>query len=147
MIPLILRLSNPYGPYHYSDKQGIVNVALRHAINNKPIQIWGDGSAEKDYIYIYDFVRILLTLMQHKHKNTIYNIASGYVLSVNAIIDAIKTFVPTIQCSYTKSNVNDVQHVTLSTKRLEDEIGHFKFTEFSEGLSKTYTWLLSQKIN
>ena len=52
MIPLILRLSNPYGPYHYSDKQGIVNVALRHAINNKPIQIWGDGSAEKDYIYI-----------------------------------------------------------------------------------------------
>ena len=50
---LILRLSNPYGPYHYNNKQGIINIAIRKALAGEKVQIWGSGDGIKDYIYIY----------------------------------------------------------------------------------------------
>lgn len=53
---LILRLSNPYGPYHYSQKQGVINIALERAMKNDSFSVWGNGEGTKDYIYIEDFV-------------------------------------------------------------------------------------------
>ena len=67
--PLILRLSNPFGPLHYSLKQGILNVALRSAIEKKLFCIWGDGTATKDYIFIDDFVKILFKLLDANIEN------------------------------------------------------------------------------
>ena len=51
---LILRLSNPYGRYHCNDKQGIINIAIRKALKNEKLLIWGAGNGIKDYIYVDD---------------------------------------------------------------------------------------------
>lgn len=32
---LIVRLSNPYGPYHYSTKQGVINIAIQKALRGE----------------------------------------------------------------------------------------------------------------
>ncbi|RYF38735.1 MAG: NAD-dependent epimerase/dehydratase family protein, partial [Cytophagaceae bacterium] len=52
---LILRPSNPYGPGQMSNgTQGFVSVALNKALNDQALDIWGDGSAVRDYVYIDD---------------------------------------------------------------------------------------------
>ena len=33
---LVLLLSNPYGPYHYSMKQGVINIAIEKALQKEP---------------------------------------------------------------------------------------------------------------
>ena len=46
---LILRVSNPFGKFHTSEKQGIINIAVRRALKGEILEIWGDGSQSKDY--------------------------------------------------------------------------------------------------
>lgn len=138
--PLILRLSNPYGPYHYSMKQGIVNVAIAKALNGKTLEIWGDGNDKKDYIYVEDFVDILFKLISKGVVNTVINVASGQLLSVNEIVDALKQTTSSFNVSYTDRQKFDASHFKLGTDKLKSVIGDFQFTKFEDGLLRTLDW-------
>ncbi len=141
--PLILRLSNPYGPYHYSMKQGVINVALAYAIKNVEFAVWGDGNSEKDYIFIEDFVDILFTLKDKNIHTEVINIASGESLSVNKILESIKTHINSFNWIYKDASKYDVQKFKLDTSKLKSFINNYKFTSFDEGLHKTINWAKS----
>jgi len=137
----ILRLSNPYGKYHYSDKQGVINVAVRSAFCTTPFCVWGDGSAEKDYIYVDDFCEILFRLIDMNEKYLLLNIGSGYVVSVNQLLYSIKELIPSFEWNYVKQVRTDVQRFELDITRLFSLIGPYKFTDIFNGLKKTVKWL------
>ena len=138
--PLIIRLSNPYGPYHYSMKQGVVNVALTKALKNEQMEIWGDGNGKKDYIYVEDFVKILFALLNNNTANEVVNIASGQLLSVNDITSAIQAVVPSFDVNHVEADKFDASHFSLDTTKLRNLIGDYDFCPFAEGLQKTYQW-------
>ena len=142
--PLILRLSNPYGPYHYSMKQGVINIALEKALRKEPLQIWGDGEGKKDYIYVEDFVEILFRLIEQGVSSHVLNIGSGKLLSVNDIAKMVREVVSTFEVAYAEAQKFDASHFALDTNKLKSFIGDYKYTEFAEGLTKTYNWLLSK---
>lgn len=137
---LIIRLSNPYGPYHYSMKQGVINIAIKKALNDEKLSIWGDGKGRKDYIYIEDFCKILFELINKKSKNRIINIGSGIVCSLNDIVETIHSQLPSFEWEYTCHHQSDVVDFTLDISRLISEIGDVNFTTLSEGISKTVIW-------
>ena len=138
--PLILRLSNPYGPYHYNKKQGVINIAIEKALHKEPLQIWGDGEGKKDYIYVEDFVDILFQLIAHGVSNQVINIGSGKLLSVNDIVKAVRELLPSLDAFYTDAQQFDASHFELNTDKLMNLIGEYNFTQFQEGLQKTYEW-------
>lgn len=138
--PLILRLSNPYGPYHYSMKQGVINIAMSKALRGESMEIWGDGEGKKDYIYVDDYVDILFRLLEKHVYNEIINVASGQVLSVNDIVDAVKRYVPNFRVKYTDAVQFDVSRFELDTSKLLMYIGKYTFTPLKEGLEKTFAW-------
>jgi UDP-glucose 4-epimerase len=139
--PLILRVSNPYGPYHYSLKQGIINVALDCALNNKKLEVWGDGEAKKDYIYIDDFCFILFELLRKEKMDEIFNVASNEVLSINQILRKIEYHFPDFASVNTENRKNDILHFQLDTSKLIDIVGKINFTPLDAGLLKTINWL------
>lgn len=138
--PLIVRLSNPYGAYHYSMKQGVINIAMTKALRNETLQIWGDGNDKKDYIYVEDFVDILFRLLDKGISNQVINIGSGTLLSVNEIADAVRELVPNFKAEHADAKQFDASHFELNTDKLRSLIGDYKFTPFEEGLQKTYYW-------
>ena len=138
--PLIVRLSNPYGAYHYSMKQGVINIAIEKALRNEPLQIWGDGNDKKDYIYVEDFVAILFCLLDKGISNQVINIGSGTLLSVNEIANAVRAHVPSFRATHESNQQFDASHFELNTDKLKSYIGEYKFTPFVEGLQKTYEW-------
>ena len=138
--PLIVRLSNPYGPYHYSMKQGVVNIAMMKAIKCEPLQIWGEGNDKKDYIYVEDFVDILFRLLNKGVSNQVINIGSGTLLSVNEIAETVRSLVPGFKGEHADAKQFDASHFELDTNKLHDLIGDYQFTPFIEGLQKTYFW-------
>ena len=142
--PLILRLSNPYGPYHYSMKQGVINIALVKALRNEPLQIWGDGNGRKDYIYVEDFVDILFRLIEQGLGNRVINIGSGTLLTVNDIAKAVRELVPSFDVIHAEAQKFDASHFELNTVNLMNLIGDYQFTPFEKGLQKTYNWTLSK---
>lgn len=138
--PLIVRISNPYGPYHYSMKQGVINVAIAKAFQNEVLQIWGDGNDKKDYIYVEDFVDILFKLLDNGVSNQVINIGSGTLLSVNEIADAVRKLVPTFKATHEAAQQFDASHFELNTNKLRSFIGYYPFTSLQEGLTKTFIW-------
>lgn len=133
--PLILRLSNPYGRYHTSTKQGIINVALKAAQNKKTFTVWGDGTATKDYIFVEDLCEILYALYEQKIHGEVINVASGELLSVNTILNEIKSKYPTFQWNYVDANSNDVQYVALNTQKLNAYIS-MNYTKFYDVIKR-----------
>lgn len=139
---LITRLSNPYGPYHYSQKQGVVNIALEKAMRGEKLEIWGDGNGKKDYIFITDFCKILFSLINKStYQYQVLNIGSGELLSVNEIAETIKDkLVSTFEWDYRQLNNLDVSAFKLDLSKLHSILGHFNFTSFDKGLDLTYAW-------
>lgn len=137
---LILRLSNPFGPYHYNEKQGIVNIAIRRALSNKTLQIWGDGNGIKDYIFINDVCDILFKMVEDEIETGVYNVASGNSLSVNDIVDAIRKYVPDFNVEYVNASVVDVQSFELDITKLRKKLGGFKMTPIDDALKQTIEW-------
>ena len=138
--PLIVRLSNPYGAYHYSMKQGVINIAMTKALRGETLQIWGDGNDKKDYIYVEDFVDILFKLLDKGISNQVINIGSGTLLSVNEIADAVRALVQNFKEEHAAAKQFDASHFELNTDKLKSIIGEYAFTSFSDGLQKTYNW-------
>ena len=138
--PLVLRLSNPYGPYHYSMKQGLVNVALATALENDRFVVWGDGTAEKDYIYVRDFVSIMFRLVDKGVHSKVINVGSGQVASVNQILGEIKQMIPSFAWEYKEASKLDVSHFELDTTLLGSYIGTYAFVKLDEGIKMTYEW-------
>ena len=138
--PLIVRLSNPYGAYHYSMKQGVINIAMTKALRGETLQIWGNGNDKKDYIYVEDFVEILFRLLDKGVSNQVVNIGSGTLLSVNEIAEAVRALVSSFKAEHADAKQFDASHFELDTTKLSSLIGEYPFTPFNEGLQKTYYW-------
>ena len=137
---LILRLSNPYGPYHYNNKQGIINIAIRKALAGEKVQIWGSGDGIKDYIYIEDVCSIIFRLIENGVETEVYNVAAGSAHSVNEIVEGIKEFVPSCEWEHVNALHSDVQSFELDITKLRQKLGVIKFTSFENGLRKTIHW-------
>lgn len=138
---LILRLSNPYGKFHYNDRQGIINIAIRKALKGEKLQIWGSGNGKKDYIFIDDVCKILFCLIEKKLKAHVINVASGNTYSVNEIAECVKRHIPDFAYEYVKESILDVQSFELDVTRLKIELGDsYCFTSFTEGIQQTIEW-------
>lgn len=138
--PLVIRLSNPYGPWHYSMKQGVCNIALADAIAGKVFNVWGDGCGVKDYIYVEDFADILFRLRSAGVQPCVVNVGSGDCRSVNEILGMVKSIVPEFEWAHTDASLLDVSRFELDTAKLKSIIGEYDFTDMDEGLKRTYDW-------
>ena len=141
--PLILRLSNPYGRYHYSMKQGIINVSLKHAEMNRLFEVWGNGEAMKDYIFIDDFCNILFRMITLGVTDGVYNVASNEILSINQILANIKDHFPDFSWINIENKKSDITHFQLNTSKLLNAIGNVRLTPFADGLANTIQWMKS----
>ena len=139
--PLIIRLSNPYGSYHYSRQQGVINVALDAALLGEPFTVWGNGNAKKDYIYVEDFVAILFMLLKKGICKEVINVGSGRQYSVDELLGKIKKLVPDFSWEYREASRYDVSNFQLDTEKLHKIIGEFSFVGIDDGLEKTYEWI------
>ena len=145
--PLILRLSNPYGPFHYSMKQGILNVALRSSLEKKQFSVWGDGENSKDYIFVEDVIEIIFKLLELKIQNEIINIGSGNLIKVNQILALIKNIYPHFTWNYIQPKTFDVSHFELDIRKLKHIIGNYSFTPIEDGIIKTNNWIINSSLN
>jgi UDP-glucose 4-epimerase len=86
----ILRISNPYGyPVPKSRVQGIIPHAIRCAVENQPLSLWGDGSARKDFIYYTDFLSAVEAVITQRLTGT-FNLSAHVSYSVREVIKLVE---------------------------------------------------------
>jgi UDP-glucose 4-epimerase len=84
----ILRVANPYGQRQQAvNAQGAATAFLRRAASGEPIEIWGDGSAVRDYLHIDDVAEAFLKAMEYEGRHQVFNIGSGCGTSLNELAE------------------------------------------------------------
>jgi UDP-glucose 4-epimerase len=142
---LILRVSNPFGPYHVSDRQGFVNVAIRRALNHEPLVIWGNGSVVRDYIYVKDVVRVMGEVIEKGIWNNIINIGTGIGYSINHILQFISELPLDLTVEYSPAHKYDVPYIVLNNNKLKSFID-YEPTEIRKSIRCTYEWMEKEKF-
>ena len=91
----IWRLSNPYGNLNKTNKtQGVIEAFVNNILNDKPLEIWGDGTAIRDYIYIDDVTSAMKELLRVNFWGETTNISTGLGVSVKSIVEFLQRSVP-----------------------------------------------------
>lgn len=136
---LILRPSNPFGHgQNLYGKQGLVAVAIGKLLNNEEIEVWGDGSSVRDYIYIDDLARIFAMLIEGNIHNTTLNVGSGRGYSVNDVLAFLKIVSGTdMKIVYLNPRPVDVSNMVLNTTKLKEVIS-YEITPFMDGVRNFY---------
>lgn len=118
---LILRITNPYGfAQGRFAMQGVIPAILQAIKVAQPLEIWGDGSAVKDFIHIDDLLRAIDLLVADKATG-IFNVASGEPTSINEIISMIELSLKKVVAkNYRLPGAWDVQKGRYSNYRLND---------------------------
>lgn len=136
---LILRPSNPYGHgQNLYGKQGLVAVAIGKLLKDETIEVWGDGSAVRDYIYVDDLANVFAELIENNVHNTTLNVGSGRGYSVNDVLAFLKIVSgKELNIVYQNPRPVDVSNMVLDTSRLRDKV-KFDVTPFMDGVRKFY---------
>lgn len=144
--------STLYGPsYHTDGRQmhfifDLIRKILQGKYYGNEVILWGDGSQQRELVYIDDFVEILIQLTQSK-KNEIINIGAGKEYPISYFADLI--------CKITGYGFGKIQFDTskyvgakskcLSINKLLASACNPNLTSLEAGLSKTVEWFLSTK--
>ena len=89
----IARPSNPYGEGQRNTMQGAVTIFADRALRGEEIEIWGDGTVIRDFMYIGDAVSGIAAVAGHKGPNRTFNIGSGEGHSLNEVLRIIEKIV------------------------------------------------------
>jgi UDP-glucose 4-epimerase len=121
----ILRLSNPYGPGHMLNKpQGVINHFVNRLRMGEKLEVWGDGSIERDYIYITDVIEAIQKCIETPIPSLLLNIGTGVPTSINELIRVISSeFGLMPEVAYSASRSFDVHKSALdiaAAKKLID---------------------------
>jgi UDP-glucose 4-epimerase len=84
-----LRFANIYGPRQRTDLEGGVIAIFAGAWKRgDALTIYGDGSAQRDYLYVADAVTAILAALDRRAAGS-YNIGTGVPTSVNELLDQL----------------------------------------------------------
>lgn len=144
----IFRVSNIYGSgQNISKGLGIINTFLEKIIDEKQVQVFGDGENIRNYVYIKDVVELLsLSAGSELNKSSIYNLASNDTCSIKELVTKIKNIVPeNFEIVYKSSRQSDYPATHIDNSKLLGSFPDFKFTPIDEGINQTYLHIKNAK--
>lgn len=144
----ILRVSNAYGERQNLYKnQGVIGVWLKNIVQKKKIEIWGDGSVVRDYVYVKDVAAAVLNALAQIKNTSIYNIGGGKGYSLNDIVAAINTGLNIgMEVEYKPSRNFDVPVNILDISKAQKEIGFKPTIGLAEGIIRTWKWIQKEVV-
>lgn len=139
----ILRVANPYGErQRIETAQGAVAVFTSRALRGLPIEIWGDGSVTRDYLYVSDVAEAFALALAYDGAETVFNISSGKGVSLNDMIAMLTRHVGRdVALEYRPGRPFDVPVSVLCNALAARELGWAPQIPLEHGIQKTVDWM------
>lgn len=142
---IILRLSNPYGPFQQTcTGQGVISHFLARVSQNLPLTIWGDGNVTRDFIHIDDVMRAITMILDTHIDSAVFNLSSGYGLTINQIVDVISSVTgKNVLTERHPGRVIDIPHVVLDPTKIKKTLQWEPKITINEGVLKLWNQINS----
>jgi len=142
---VVLRPSNIYGPGQKQKmKFGLVPKLLAHSLNQENVEIWGDGAAVRDYLYIDDFLllcsQVISTPFDSSRVHT-FNVGKGQGHSILDLCSEVERVTNNkINIEFCEARGVDARSIVLDCTKARDELNWIAETDLPSGLSATWSW-------
>ena len=135
----IIRLANPYGPYQRPNGMlGAVTTFTWKALRGEEIEVYGDGSVVRDFIYIDDAVRGILNIVGGEAAEKVFNLGSGTGTSIRQVLETVERALGVqVRVRYTAGRTVDVPVNFLDIGRYERAYGALRPIPLEEGVRRT----------
>ena len=135
------RVSNAFGEKQRPGPQGVISAFMQKALKGVPLEVWGDGSVVRDYVYVHDVVDALVRGSEYEGPCRIFNVGSGTGRSLNEVVEALRLITgEPIECIYKASRPVDVPRSVLDISLIKQELAWLPRVNFSTALAKTWDW-------
>lgn len=135
-----LRFFNVYGPRQdpSSPYSGVISIFSDRARHGRPITVFGDGSQTRDFVYVGDVARAIVTAATAAHGHPPINIGTGRAITVKELAHTI------VELCGGKSEVlhappraGEIQHSVAAVARMSEQLGLRAETTLAQGLART----------
>ncbi|HSR88586.1 MAG TPA: dTDP-glucose 4,6-dehydratase [Pontiella sp.] len=147
---VITNCSNNYGPYHFPEK--LIPLVILNALDEMPLPIYGKGDNIRDWLYVEDHARALVTVVEKGRLGETYNVGGRnertnleVVETICGILDEIK---PRTDGSYrdlitfVKDRPGHDARYAIDATKLETELGWKAQENFESGIRRTVQWYI-----
>jgi UDP-glucose 4-epimerase len=133
-----LRYGNVYGPRQDPHGEaGVVAIFLRAVADGRRPTIFGDGSQQRDYVYVRDVARA--TVAATELDGGVVNIATGQATSVLELVDAMRRATGReIDPEHGPERLGDLQRSVLDPGLAARELGWRPEVMLEDGLRATW---------
>lgn len=144
-----LRFSNVYGPLS-SKKESVVAKFIKKALAAEPLEIYGDGSQTRDFLYIDDLIRaVRLASVTPDIGGETFQIAAARETTVEEIAGRLKQLFQDhengkdVCISYLEPRLGDVKRNFSDTTKAKNRLGWQPQMLLDQGLRVTLAWFMS----
>lgn len=137
---VIVRFSNVYGKYDYSDR--VVPLFISKALNNEDIRIYGRDKI-LDFTYIDDAVGGVVKILDlfEIARNELYNIATQTGYSIEQVArNIIELTGSESQLFFEPNRTGEVCRFVADISKAKAVLGYCLDNDLQEGISKTIEW-------
>ena len=139
----IVRPSNIYGPGQpLRGGFGLVRTLLEKALRGEAVEMWGDGTAMRDYLFIDDVVEACIRLTDNPQATGVFNAGSGTGTSIRELITLVARVTGRApEVIERPARGTDVRAIVLDCTRLRAATAWTPTVALEEGLQRTWTWV------
>ncbi|MBU6412055.1 MAG: GDP-mannose 4,6-dehydratase [Planctomycetes bacterium] len=138
----MLRFFTVYGPRQRPDLA--INKFLSRVARGESIEMFGDGHTSRDYTFVNDIVRGVLSAYEAipTHGYRVWNLGSDRPTTLNDLISAISTTVgKPAQIVHKPMQQGDVERTWADLSRSAKELQYRATTTLADGLAAQYEWM------
>jgi UDP-glucose 4-epimerase len=136
-----LRFANVYGPVS-DHKKGVVTNFIKQALRHKPLVVYGDGRATRDFLYVEDLCDGICGAIDAPLADEVIHLASGEETSIGELARLILelTDARDVPVRYEERRRGEVERTFARPDRAAELLGFSPSHTLAEGLQKTVEW-------
>lgn len=147
---VMLRFGNVYGPGS-AHKSSVVAKFIRRALAGETLEIYGDGSQTRDFIYIDDLIdAVLVAATMPDIGGEAFQIATNRETTIGEMADQLVTIlndagVVNVKLINAETRLGDVKRNYSDTSKARERLGWQSKVALNEGLKKTVSYFINKK--
>ena len=146
--------SNNFGLYHFPEK--LIPLIITNALMGRELPVYGGGKNVRDWLYVEDHARALITILERGRPGESYNVGARSERSNLAVVEAICGLLDELAPRRDgNSHAKAIRHVVdrpghdfryaINPDKIERELGWRPKETFDSGLEKTVRWYLANR--
>jgi dTDP-glucose 4,6-dehydratase len=151
---LVTNCSNNYGPFQYPEK--LIPLTITSALAGKPLPVYGKGENIRDWLYVEDHAKALVTVLERGQVGETYNIGGNSeqknIDVVNAICRLMNEFRPNAShgphenlITFVADRPGHDHRYAIDATKISHDLGWKPEESFLSGLGKTVQWYLANE--